>query len=609
MKRTILLIGIIAAATGLCVAEEIDMLGDHTDGSRSRPVHLIELYDADGQRIRAADADPRPFSMRQTCGQCHTYETISQGWHFNAHDPEVPAGRPSQPWVLSHLRARTQIPISGRGWAGTFTPEQIGLSPWEFMNHFGMYHPGGSYGEMEADDPEHFIRQDISGTYEINCLMCHHPDFRQDPSETAMQIARQNYRWAAAGGSGKAAIKGVAMELSMFFDPEFDEGLQTIYRDGVFDEDDLVYFDIVGKTENHQCYHCHSYQDLRVDEDDEWTRDKDVHLAAGMSCTDCHRHGHDHMISRGVEGADGDAATLSCSGCHLGLDEEQIPLAGRLGAPRPRHPGIPPIHFEKMNCTACHSGTWPDDKPGRWRSSRIHRLGLHDRHRIDLRLPHIYAPVLLKGDDGKIGSHYLMWPAFWATMRDDEVTPMLPETVMDAASGILGAAVEPEDNWRPLTEEQVGQVLAQLAAAQPEDGQAVYIAGGKLYHLDGDGDVQTVSHEAAGAYAWPMGHDVRPAQRALGVRGCADCHTTDAAFSFANVEMDTPVQGDMQFVQMVELQGIDHLYMKLFNASFVFRPVLKVVAYAACGVIGLVLLMYGLKALVVISRACAQEAE
>jgi hypothetical protein len=36
---------------------------------------------------------------------------------------------------------------------------------------------------------------------------------------------------------------------------------------------------------------------------------------------------------------------------------------------------------------------------------------------------------------------------------------------------------------------------------------------------------------------------------------------------------------------------------------------LKIVAFAGCGLIGLVLLIYGLKALVVVSRACAQEVE
>jgi len=73
--------------------------------------------------------------------------------------------------------------------------------------------------------------------------------------------------------------------------------------------------------------------------------------------------------------------------------------------------------------------------------------------------------------------------------------------------------------------------------------------------------------------------------------------------------MDSPIQGDKQFVKMTELQGIDRVFMWAFNMSFVFRPMLKVVALAACGLIGLVLLMYGLKALVAVSRACSQEAE
>lgn len=610
MIRILWIAGIIVAAGALCAAQDTELLGDHNDGNRSTPVHLIELYDAQGRRIRSTDADPRPFSTRQTCGQCHNYETISQGWHFNAHDPHVEPGRAGQPWVLTDFRARTLIPVSGRNWPGTFRPEQVGLTPWDFVIRFGSHFPGGSYAEMDADDPEHAIRQDISGMYEINCLACHNADFRQDMSETAMQLARQNYRWAAAGGSGKAIINGVALELSSFFDPEFDEGIKTTYRDGVFDKDHMVYFDIAASPKNQQCYFCHSNQDLRVDENFEWTRDHDVHVAAGMSCTDCHRSGLDHAISRGVEQDEGDFATLSCSGCHLGLEGESTPQAGRLGAPKPQHMGIPPIHFEKMNCTACHSGTWPQDEPGRWRTARMHKLGLHDRHRQDLRLPHVYAPVLLKGQDGKIGAHYLMWPAFWAMLDDqDTVVPIQPETVRSVAGRILMADVELEDDWRPLTEEQVGQVLTLLKAAESSAGQPVYIAGGKLYRLDADGAVLSDEHPAAGAYAWPMAHDVRPASQATGVRGCADCHTTDSPFFFAGVELDTPIQGDKQFVQMVELQGISHFYMWAFNASFVFRPILKVVAFAACGLIALVLLVYGLRALVVISQACVQEAE
>jgi len=104
-----------------------------------------------------------------------------------------------------------------------------------------------------------------------------------------------------------------------------------------------------------------------------------------------------------------------------------------------------------------------------------------------------------------------------------------------------------------------------------------------------------------------MAHDVRPAGQSLGVRKCVDCHTTDSPFFFAGVELDSPIQGGKQIVEMVKLQGIDRFYMWAFNASFIFRPMLKWVVFSACGLIGLVLLIYGLKAIVVISNACSEE--
>ncbi len=203
----------------------------------------------------------------------------------------------------------------------------------------------------------------------------------------------------------------------------------------------------------------------------------------------------------------------------------------------------------------------------------------------------------------------MVWPAFWATLSGDIVTPIQPATVLSAARTIFDAEVERQDDWRPLTEDQIIEVLTLLKAQRQGEETPVYIAGGKLYQLTDAGKLQANDHSAAGAYAWPMAHDVRPAEQSLGVRTCADCHTTDSPLFFADVELDTPIQGDKQFVKMVELQGIDRLYMWMFNASFVFRPMLKIVAFISCGLIGLALLIYGLKALVVISRACAQEAE
>ncbi len=586
-------------------ADEERLLGEGNDGNRSTPVHLFKLLDENGMQIRASDKKPKPFSIRKTCGECHDYDKIAGGWHFNGHDPEVEAGRPGQPWVLTDSVTRTQIPITARKWEGTYAPEELGIDSWEFLQRFYSHFPGGSYGEMEPDDPHAMIRQEISGKYEINCLACHHADFREDQSLAALQSARQNFRWIPTASSGKAVVSGVAMGLSDFFDPEFDDGISVAYNNWVFDSDNMVFFDITKGT-NNRCDFCHSNQDLRVSEDREWTRDVDVHIASGMNCTDCHRNGDDHMITRGIE-TEGRGKYLTCEGCHLG-DHADIPQEGSLGAPKPLHRGIPPIHFEKLTCTACHSGTWPTEDAGRWKTARMHKTGLHGKHHLDIPQPHVYAPVLMKGEDGKIGTYKMFWPSFWASLDGETISPIAPKAVLAAARTVLSAEVERVDDWRPLTEEQIRDVLSAL---KKDDTVPVYIAGGRLYQLDAQGALVSAAHDAARPYAWAMAHDVRPAEQSLGVRNCADCHTTDSPFFFGKVEIDTPVKtaNGLEYAEMIELQGINRLYMWAFNFSFVFRPMLKVVAFASCALIGMVVLAYVLKAIAAVSNACAEEGE
>lgn len=589
--------------------EPTKRLGDGNDGNRSTPVHWIELKDENGRPIRANDLNPAPFSPRQTCGECHDYDKISGGWHFSGHRDDIPAGRRGQPWVLVDAKTRTQIPISGRPWRGAYKPEQLGITPWEWLTRFASHYPGGSYGQMDADEPEIAIRQNISGKYEINCLICHHADPRQDASLAALHAARQNYRWVAVAASGKAIVNGVASELSSFFDPEFDEGLKTTYHIGTFDKDNKVFFDIVRKPPDDRCYFCHSRQDMRVPEEREWTRDEDVHTAAGLKCADCHRNGLDHQIERGMEGDASQPNSLSCRGCHLPGGGKAIPpQAGRLAAPKPAHWGIPTIHFEKLTCTACHSATWPQDSAGRWRTARIHKLGLHGKHKQDIHRPYVYAPVLMKGEDGKIGVYAMFWPSFWAYLKvDGGVDPIPPREVAKAAESILTApsAAPTIDGWQELTNQQIEQTLDRLQAARP-DRVAAYIAGGKLYQLQ-DNHLIASTHPAAAAYSWPMAHDVRPAQQALGVRQCADCHSNRSPFFAGVVPVDTPLPEDITTIAMIDLQGVDKLYMILFNFSFVFRPFLKMVIFTAGGLVVLVLLAFAMRVIYQITEKAQQE--
>lgn len=599
------------------------LLGDRSDGSRAVPVHLIALLDEEGGKITPDDELLLPFSTRQTCNGigCHSVETISGGWHFSATDGNITPGRPGQPWILVDAGTGTQLPLSYRPWPGTFRPEQLGLTPWKFTELFGRHMPGGGVGELEGDNPDEIMRGFISGKLEINCLSCHNAHPGQDQAEYASQIARQNFRWAGTAACEFASVQGSAKSMGDTYDylmPPVLGGPTVMYRKNAFDHKNRVFFNIVRKVPAERCYFCHSNRDLDKTGAGKWATDEDVHLTAGLTCVDCHRNGIDHNITRGYESEVSVstkplAATSSCKGCHT---------SGRLGAPVPEHPGIPPVHFDKLTCTACHSGPWPAQKTYRTKTSRAHGLGTYNVNKSDDALPHIIYPVFAKqggigaaytgglfvlSENDKISPRKLIWPAFWGTLKDQKVTPVNLEVVRKTVGKILAKEKLPRSgDWLALTWEDIREALKLLAKKIEEN--PVYVGGGKLYYLNRDKLTIIFEHLAAKPYLWPIAHDVRPATQSLGVRGCEDCHSTDAPFFFGKVDVDSPLVSEQDSVKMmVEFQDVDAVYAWAFALSFVFRPWLKVVTLASCAVLAVVLLLYALKALACITKTLAGE--
>ncbi len=136
------------------------------DGSRTTPVHRIPLVDEEGQSIIPEYPNSLPFSARYSCGPCHPYETVSAGLHFNASASPSPGAMPErvgEPWVWVDPTTGTQLPLSYRRWAGTWAPEDLGISDWRFTQLFGRHLPGGDMAEPEdpLSDPE--ARWDVSG--------------------------------------------------------------------------------------------------------------------------------------------------------------------------------------------------------------------------------------------------------------------------------------------------------------------------------------------------------------------------------------------------------------------------------------------------------------
>jgi hypothetical protein len=361
---------------------------------------------------------------------------------------------------------------------------------------------------------------------------------------------------------------------------------------------------------------------------EKWSSDEDIHLTAGLTCVDCHRHGIDHNINRGYQGESSTStnqlvATSTCEGCHLGEESSSEPVAGRLGAPVPKHLGIPPIHFEKLSCTACHSGPWPKEKTILTKTARAHRLGTMGVNKSHEALPHIMTPVfakqagigaaylgkLLTLEAGKIAPHKMIWPSFWGSLKDEKVAPIDIDIVRKTVGEVFAGLELPRSgDWPDLSaEEHITKALMEFQKVIED--QPVYVSGGKLYRLDirRSAKLSSSEHSAAQPYLWPIAHNVRPAAQALGVRYCTDCHAIDAPFFFGDVTVDSPVVEARESKKMIEFQGINPVYTWVFAFSFVFRPWMKIITLSSCAILALVLLFYALKALACVVKVLTGE--
>jgi hypothetical protein len=426
----------------------------HFDGARISPVHRIPLSDEENQRIVSTVPGSRPFSAKMTCGVCHDYEKIHGGNHFGG----IGEGRPGEPWIVVDEKSGTQVPA-----------DSLDLSAWEFTRRFGSHWPGGGISDPEdkLSDPD--ARWDISGGLEINCLACHSQSHRQDLSEWARQIGRENFRWAATAAAGIGEVDGMASRMpdwwNVYMGSNPDDQVYAVppsvdYDSAQFDSKHRVWFEI-GRPEDRNCLQCHSAHPVGARRMDV---PGDVHAASGLACVDCHRNGEDHQMLRGT------TDVMSCSACHM----EGGLIAGQGGAPVAIHRGIPPVHFETMTCTACHSGILPGEEPQGVRTSRANRLGIYGRAQWYTESPFIVEPVYVRNDEGKIEPRRMMWPAFWAY---SDGVPLDEDLVREAAVGVLDGA------------RQVGDVLARLAGAESAMGEPLFAAGGTLYRRNADGEL------------------------------------------------------------------------------------------------------------------------
>jgi nitrate/TMAO reductase-like tetraheme cytochrome c subunit len=396
----------------------------------------VWLRNEQGDRITATLNSIDPYSPRKTCGTCHNYSIITSGYHFQqGFDVMKDRYDERKPWILSpgmfgnwlptaaagRLAAKVntdsrQIDLSTYDWigAGKFNPKHKIKS-----SSCGSCHPGGGpmeYGrniqgkadlsktliggelanqnQLDGDYSSRFTTDKrshfrASGVVEADCLICHLPAYRLE--ERNEQLYRRNYRWAATAGAGLGAVKGAVFTYNNPAagpgHPEFSAGSWNLSKRPVtsyawsnrtlFTADGRMKGTMIKKAVSSQsCLQCHAESEAK-NTGTAHTAANDVHIRAGMTCTDCHPLAGKtkvqrlaHQIAKGKshtgsvrDDLDG-KGMKTCISCHSD-GQYQLTRPGATGKarnPLQTHAKIlagAAFHTYLISCVSCHSTAQP----------------------------------------------------------------------------------------------------------------------------------------------------------------------------------------------------------------------------------------------------------
>ena len=567
----------------------------------------FHLRDEEGNVINpvAGENANNPYSPKQTCGRCHDYDKITQGYHFMQGKGEEPA---------ADQKARCSWALTPGNYGGTWcspAPLYRFLSPKTnesaatmdmtsftfFTSPCGACHPGGGSAEFDREgkrydlwmsDPASGLssggdnyfdgdyykaRWSETGAIEADCLLCHMPEY--NISERKKQLAAWNFGWAATAGAGFAKVTGSVSE---------NDPVEVTYDTELFNDDGTVEPRIVREPRNDICLSCHAKPGWKKRGANFRPR-TDVHLRAGLKCVDCHPSGssatdpriagrEQHQFGKGDDPGghvrdDLDDTCISCADCHD---------TGRLGAPIAKHRWLPPLHLEKIACQTCHIPERPVKaalvqagdvfNPGTKIPTNGKHLwtfygpdGKYWNHYGDLEMMGYddkptdpFRPVLAryKGQIYPVNRVHGAWPGIEVEGETALMQPKMGDVYKMWMTHKADATKYPElskiadDNGDDVPEvnrpeeidaliQSVGQMLAEIR--YPMEGKrVVWVMNDRVYTSGTEFRTLQMEPWEASPYGnvHKYNHDVLPANAALGVNGCTDCHHPDSDFFFAS---------------------------------------------------------------------------
>jgi hypothetical protein len=418
----------------------------------------------------------------------------------------------------------------------------------------------------------------VTGVIEADCLLCHMADYSF--GKRFQQITFRNYKWAATVGAKLGSVTGAVYSYA-------NEGNAAAWKSGTWDwaaTPTVTYNSkavdvggfltlsgthIMGTPTSSICSRCHAGADRKkrgfiVD------GTKDVHVAAGKQCLDCHGMAGselDHNIGKGYarlgsvrQDLDGTIAN-DCDDCHgqYTIDSHTEFFGGSM-------------HLNKIACQTCHipykdtpvgymidmstgnqvwmlrdgkTPTWAGDfgkvTPGfTWRpflkkfdpdgagpmAEKYYPYGSKSSTWFGY-VPTgktTIQPFILKAVNG-------IYNAQKATMA----APSVPVTFADGTTGTKPNVSDPAD---------IVVMLTELAASpsNPAGATPVFVSAEVGYELDGAGTglVATAYENAESDHNFSIFHNIRIAEEALGANGCTDCHSAEGSLM---TEQITDVSG------------------------------------------------------------------
>ena len=564
--------------------------------------------------LKGSDGNPltpesnAPYSPRKTCGVCHDYEQITNGYHFQQGRTDG-VGKiairdtfdPKYPWNLSSgMYGRftlASMDLTQLAKKVNLSPSEVDKSSFSFVQACGACHPGGGWSEYDRTGHLYYDGEskkfgyedsgasplldgdytpysnghtvdrapwDQSGVSEADCLFCHLKGYRW--TERGATLRGKFFRYGPTVGAGWADIKLSRDESGNL---KGDEVTVDYTKKEVADFENLN-VQIVRTPPDENCWSCHAVADGKR-RGRQWNSDADVHHAKGLRCVSCHPSDQDHNFAKGntiqqTVRSDLNHTMSSCEDCHYKGKSKS--------APKHKHP-FSPRHLKIIACQTCHIPfltasadlVYDFSSSGRILIQETFKFlssdPLDPKKKDPGRTQNIWYPALTRWKRKIVPAKSLV-VTYWGDLdpKTNVVKPIPLWKIRDLKKPPLLKDDNGDGDPEVNTLDEIKAFLKKLQEKDrfenPVAIHPVLMKGGFLYQLDKKGNVEKKKHEQAEALDFSLSHNVVSGPEVIGARGCKECHSKKSSFFLRKVLVDPwDEKGKPVYVENWERLGID----------------------------------------------------